>query len=138
MKMNEANKDIRWKQRFQNYEKAFLLIKRTLEIQNPSEAEKGGIIQFYEMAFELAWKLMKDYLEEVGYTVNSPREAIKQAFQAGIIKDGQKWIEALEDRNLTTHTYDESIAEKVVSAIRTLYFPILMQLYSFMKKELKK
>ena len=57
MKMNEANKDIRWKQRFQNYEKAFLLIKRTLEIQNPSEAEKGGIIQFYEMAFELAWKL---------------------------------------------------------------------------------
>lgn len=136
--MNEANKDIRWKQRFQNYEKAFLLIKRTLEIQNPSEAEKGGIIQFYEMAFELAWKLMKDYLEEVGYTVNSPREAIKQAFQAGIIKDGQKWIEALEDRNLTTHTYDESIAEKVVSAIRTLYFPILMQLYSFMKKELKK
>lgn len=138
MKMNEANKDIRWKQRFQNYEKAFLLIKRTLEIQNPSEAEKGGIIQFYEMAFELAGKLMKDYLEEVGYTVNSPREAIKQAFQAGIIKDGQKWIEALEDRNLTTHTYDESIAEKVVSAIRTLYFPILMQLYSFMKKELKK
>ena len=136
--MNEANKDIRWKQRFQNYEKAFLLIKRTLEIQNPSEAEKGGIIQFYEMAFELAGKLMKDYLEEVGYTVNSPREAIKQAFQAGIIKDGQKWIEALEDRNLTTHTYDESIAEKVVSAIRTLYFPILMQLYSFMKKELKK
>ncbi|MBN1849210.1 MAG: nucleotidyltransferase substrate binding protein [Deltaproteobacteria bacterium] len=136
--MNEENKDIRWKQRFQNYEKAFLLMKRTLEIQNPSEAEKGGIIQFYEMAFELAWKLMKDYLEEVGYTVNSPREAIKQAFQSGIIEDGQKWIEALEDRNLTTHTYDESIAEKVVSAIRSLYFPILMQLYSFMKKELKK
>ena len=134
--MGKAKKDIRWKQRFQNYEKAFLLIQRTLEIQNPTEAEKGGIIQFYEMAFELSWKLMGDYLEELGYRINSPREAIKQAFQAGIIEDGQKWIEALEDRNLTTHTYDEKTAQKVVYAIRTLYFPLLVQLYSFMKKEL--
>ncbi|MBW2366574.1 MAG: nucleotidyltransferase substrate binding protein [Deltaproteobacteria bacterium] len=130
--------DIRWKQRLQNFEKAFLLLERTLEIKNPSEVEKGGFIQFYEMAFELAWKLMKDYLEEQGLTVNSPRQAIKQAFRSGVIDNGQQWIDALEDRNLTTHTYDESIADKVVSAIRTSYFPILHQLYSTMKKETKK
>jgi len=133
--MDAGKKDIRWKQRFQNFEKAFLLLERTLEIENPSEAEKGGFIQFYEMAFELAWKLMKDYLEEQGLTVNSPRQAIKQAFQSGVIDNGQQWIDALEDRNLTTHTYDESTADKVVSAIRTSYFPILSQLYSTMKKE---
>ena len=67
--MNEE-KDTRWKQRFQNYEKSFLLLKRTLEIENPSEAEKGGLIQFYEMAFELAWKLLKDYLYELGFDIN--------------------------------------------------------------------
>jgi nucleotidyltransferase substrate binding protein (TIGR01987 family) len=135
--METGKKDIRWKQRFQNFEKAFLLLKRTLEIKNPSEAEKGGLIQFYERAFELAWKVIKDFLEEQGFTVNSPREAIKQAFQSGIIEDGQGWIEALEDRNLTTHTYDESTAEKVVSTIRSSYFPMLLQLYSGLSKEAK-
>lgn len=128
-------KDVRWKQRFQNFEKAFLLLERTLKIKNPSEAEKGGLIQFYEMAFELAWKLMKDYLEEMGFTVYSPREAIKQAFQSGIIEDGQGWMDALEDRNITTHTYDEDTAEKVVSTIRASYFPMLRQLYSRLSQE---
>jgi len=136
--MDVGKKDIRWKQRFRNFEKAFLLFERTLEIRNPSEVEKGGFIHFYEMAFELAWKLMKDYLEDQGLTANSPRQAIKQAFQSGVIDNGQQWIDALEDRNLTTHTYDESTADKVVSAIRTSYFPILRQLYSTMKKEAKK
>ena len=133
--MNSEEKDIRWKQRFHNFKKAYLLLERTLKINNPSEAEKGGLIQFYEMAFELAWKLIKDYLEEQGFTVNSPREAIKQAFQSGIIEHGQLWIDALEDRNLTTHTYDEDTAEKVVSAIRSIYFPVLQQFYSRIKIE---
>ena len=132
--MNEV-KDIRWKQRFQNYEKSFLLLKRTLEIVNPSEAEKGGLIQFYEMAFELAWKLMKDYLFEQGFNINSPREAIKQAFQSDIIDNGQAWIDALEDRNLTTHTYDEETAEKVVKSIKDSYYPLLNDLYTRFKKE---
>jgi nucleotidyltransferase substrate binding protein (TIGR01987 family) len=135
--MDMNKKDIRWKQRFQNFEKAFLLLERTLEIKKPSEAEKGGLIQFYEMAFELAWKLMKDYLDELGFTVNSPREAIKQAFQSGIIEEGQGWIDALEDRNITTHTYDEATAEKVVSTIRAFYFPMLRQFYSGFSKEAK-
>ncbi|MBN1627239.1 MAG: nucleotidyltransferase substrate binding protein [Deltaproteobacteria bacterium] len=136
--MDNEKKDIRWKQRFQNFEKAFLLLERTLGIKNPSEAEKGGLIQFYEMSFELAWKLMKDYLDELGFTVNSPREAIKQAFQSGIIENGQEWIDALEDRNLTTHTYDEGTAEKVVSTIRTSYFPMLRQVYLGLSKEVKR
>ena len=132
--MNE-NKDIRWKQRFQNYEKSFFLLKRTLEIENPSEAEKGGLIQFYEMAFELAWKLLKDYLYEQGFNINSPREAIKQAYQSEIIDNGQEWIDALEDRNLRTHTYDEETAQKVVESIRNSYYPLLDSLYVRLKEE---
>ena len=128
--------DIRWQQRFNNFEKAFLLLERALIITTPSEVERGGIIQFYEMAFELAWKLMKDYLELLGYTVNSPRDAIKQAFQAELLADGQVWMDALSDRNLTTHTYDESKAIEVVGKIRSHYFPALKQLYLRLSSEL--
>ena len=133
--VNTENKDIRWKQRFANFERAILLLERTLQIENPSKVERGGLIQFYEMSFELAWKLMKDYLEEEGFTVKSPRQAIKQAFQSGLLKDGQVWIDALGDRNLTAHTYNESIALKVTAQIRTHYYPALYQFYVTMKAE---
>ncbi len=128
--------DIRWRQRFQNYEKAFLLLERALSITAPSEVERGGIIQFYEMTFELAWKLMKDYLELQGYTVSSPRDAIKQAFQATILEEGQLWMDALSDRNQTTQTYDENKAIEVTAKIKSHYFPVLQQLYKRMSAEL--
>ena len=87
------------------------------------------------MAFELAWKLLKDYLYEQGFNINSPREAIKQAYQSEIIDNGQEWIDALEDRNLTTHTYDEETAQKVVESIRNSYYPLLDSLYVRLKEE---
>ncbi len=130
--------DIRWKQRFQNFEKAYQLLERTLEIENLSEAERGGLVQFYEIAIELAWKLLKDYLTEDGFIIKSPREAIKQAFQSGIIEDGRVWLEALESRNLTSHIYNEETAVKVVNEIREKYFLILTQLYEFMNSKIKK
>ena len=134
--MDDRQHDIRWKQRFQNFEKAFQLLERALSIENPSEVELGGIIQFYEMAFELAWKLMKDYLDEQGFLVKTPRQSIKQAFQIGIIANGHVWIDALDDRNITTHTYDEATAMKVVSTIRKSYFPALRQLYEHFQTEM--
>lgn len=132
--MNNENKDIRWKQRFSNFERTVSLLERTLQIETPSEAERGGLIQFYEMSFELAWKVMKDYLEEEGFSVKSPRQAIKQAFQADLLTDGQVWMDALGDRNLTAHTYNEAIALQVVTQIRTRYFPALKQFYEIMKE----
>jgi len=134
--MSDKNQDVRWKQRFTNFEKAILLLERTLQIEEPSEAEMGGLIQFYEVAFELAWKLIKDYLAEEGQVVKSPREAIKQAYQSELIADGQVWIDALHGRNLTTHVYDESITLQVVTDIETKYYSVLNQLYVDMKARL--
>jgi len=131
----ENLKDIRWKQRFENFEKAFHLLERSLEIKNPSEAERGGIIQFYEMTFELAWKVMKDYLEAEGITTKSPRETIKSAFQVEVIENGHHWIDALEDRNLTTHTYDEETATLVEEKIRSEYFQLLAHLFHTLKNK---
>jgi nucleotidyltransferase substrate binding protein (TIGR01987 family) len=129
------DKELRWKQRFINFEKAFLLLERTLQINEPSEAELGGLIKFYEMSFELSWKLMKDYLEEQGFIVKSPRETIKQAFQTEIITQGENWINALEDRNMTSHVYDEKMVILVIDKIRHSYFELLKDLYYFFKKE---
>jgi nucleotidyltransferase substrate binding protein (TIGR01987 family) len=126
---SDDNPDIRWKQRFVHFRKAFLLLEQTMTIEHPSDAERAGLIQFFEMSFELAWKVLKDYLEEEGFTVASPRDAIKQAFQVGLLEDGHVWIEALKDRNLTVHTYEEKIAIAVEQKIRDSYFPALLTLF---------
>ena len=122
--------DIRWKQRFQNFNRACDLLERTAAEPDLSEAERGGLIQFFEMAFELSWKLLKDYLNAEGYEVKSPREAFKQAFQAGLIVNGGDWLTALEDRNLTSHTYDEETALRVEKKIRGQYLPLIRSLRS--------
>jgi nucleotidyltransferase substrate binding protein (TIGR01987 family) len=128
-------KEIRWKQRFTNFEKAFKVLERTVQIQQPNEAEKGGLIQFYEVCFELSWKTMKDYLESEGYIVKSPKQTIKQAFQIDLIQNGELWLTALEDRNLTSHTYDETTINMIVKNITDKYFPLLKDLYEKLKNE---
>lgn len=129
--------DIRWKQRFQQYSNAFTLLQNAISIQHPSVVERAGIIQFFEMAFELAWKLLKDYQVAEGYQINSPRSAIKQAFQSELIEQGHAWIQALEDRSLTTHTYNESTAQLVEDKIRHDYFPLLEQLHASFSERVK-
>ncbi|HBG05087.1 MAG: nucleotidyltransferase [Geobacteraceae bacterium GWC2_58_44] len=121
--------DIRWHQRFLQFEKAFLLLQEAISIEKPSIVERAGLIQFFEMAFELSWKLLKDYEEAEGFIVKSPRDAIKQAFQANIVSQGHDWLDGLEDRNLTTHTYNEQTAIDVEQKIRVKYFPRLQQLH---------
>ncbi|MGI6308228.1 MAG: nucleotidyltransferase substrate binding protein [Dethiobacteria bacterium] len=122
-------KDVRWRQRFVNFEKSYKLLSKYIDQPIDTELERAGIIQLFEVAFELSWKLMKDYLEAQMLSVKSPRETIKQAYQIGLIDDGHIWIDALSDRNLTVHTYDEKLAEKMVKDIVQIYFPKLKKLY---------
>lgn len=91
--------------------------------------ERAGLIHLFEVIFDLGQKVLKDYLEGEGYSVNGPRETIKTAFQAGIIEDGHVWMDALSDRNLVARTYDESVAEKLVEKITEIYCPALGTLY---------
>jgi len=121
--------DIRWKQRFSNYKKAYGQLSEFIARDKLNKFELQGLIQCFEYTFELAWKTMKDYLEEEGYDVRSPRTAIQTAFQAQLVKDGHMWIDALEKRNLMAHTYDENLAIQAEKLIRTEYFQILKELY---------
>ncbi len=129
-------KDVRWRQRFVNFEKAYHLLKQYIDKPIETELERAGIIQLFQISFELSWELMKDYLEAQELRVKSPREAIKQAYQIGLLDDGHIWIDALSDRNLTVHTYDEKLAEKMVRDIAQTYYPQLKKLYDKLVKEL--
>jgi len=128
-------KDLRWRERFQNFEKSYKLLEKYINQEDKNELEKAGIIQFFEMTFELSWKLLKDYLESIGYEVNSPRGAIKQSYQIELIDQGHIWMDALLDRNITTHTYNDEIAEKMLKDISERYFPQLKKLYERLKRE---
>ena len=92
--------DTRWLQRYPNFEKTFFILGAALRVENPSVLEKAGLIQFFEMAFELSWKLLKDYELSEGIDAKSPREVIKQAHLIGLISEGHVWIDALGDQNL--------------------------------------
>jgi len=131
----DSHKDVRWRQRFDNFKKSYQLLEKYAFVELTSEIEKAGLIQFFEITFELAWKVLKDYLEAQGYIVKSPRETIKQAYQMEVIDDGHVWIEALSNRNLTTHTYDEQFTEKFVLDIQQVYFPLFKSLYEKLLKE---
>lgn len=135
--MQMDNEDIRWKQRFQNFEKALKHLSDAMQIHNPDIIQKAGIIHFFEMSYELAWNMIKDYLQEQGFTdIKSPKAAIKKAFETGLIINGHTWMELMLDRNLTTHTYDEEKASEVEALIQKKYYPLLNELHTTFKQKL--
>jgi nucleotidyltransferase substrate binding protein (TIGR01987 family) len=132
------NKDVRWKQRYQNFSKALLYLENALQIPEPDFLQKAGIIQLFEMSFELAWNMVKDFLEEEGFVeVKSPRSALKKAFEIGLLSSGHIWMQLLVDRNLTTHTYDEAKATAVEELIHRKYFPLLKVLHTTFEQKVQ-
>jgi nucleotidyltransferase substrate binding protein (TIGR01987 family) len=131
------NPDIRWKQRFENYGKALLLLREALaDVASLSELEKEGTVQRFEFTFELAWKTLKDYLEFNGVVLDqiTPSSVIKQAFAAKIISDGQLWIDMLRCRNLMSHTNDEAVFDQAVRDMAARFLRGLNELYDFLKQ----
>lgn len=128
------NEDIRWKQRFSNYKKATMQLTEFVEKESLNKFEIQGLIQCFEYTFELAWKTMKDYLQQEGFEVKSPRETIQTAFQIQLINDGHVWIDALNKRNLMAHTYDEGVAKEAEQLIKEKYYQAIRELLSELEK----
>ena len=129
--MNEQ--DIRWKQRFENFEKAFIFFESAVEKESYTPIEIGGLVQAFEFTFELGWKTVKDYLEEQGIMTRFPREAIKESFNTQVIEDGHSWLHMLEKRNELLHTYNEIVAKNAVDIIKNRYYPAIRQVYQYLK-----
>lgn len=123
------SEDVRWKQRFSNCTKAVNQLTEFIDKGELNKFEVQGLIKCFEYTFELAWKTLKDYLEDQGLDANSPRTAIQVAFQTQLIQDGHVWIDALEKRNLMTHTYDEKLAKEAEMLIKNNYYQMIIKLY---------
>jgi len=131
--------DIRWKQRFQNFENAFKRLKQAIDAHKTEPGNdlfQMALIQAFEFTFELGWKTMKDFLREQGIKTNFPREAIKEAFATDIIEDGQAWIDMIDERNLTSYAYSEELAKKAINNIVYKYFSAIEQVYEYFKEKL--
>lgn len=124
--MNNAE-DTRWLQRFSNYRKALAQLESAValsEMRALSDLEKQGLVQAFEYTYELAWNTIKDFYENQGETgIQGSRDAFRLAFRRGLIDDGECWMRMVKDRAQTTHTYNESTVESIVTDILHLYYP---------------
>lgn len=132
--MNE--KTARWKQRFQNFEKAFTQLTEAVErFSELTDLEKEGMVQRFEFTFELSWKTLKDFLESQNVEAKFPRDVIKEAFHYEIFENGEVWLEMLEMRNLMSHTYDEEIFDRSVNEIVYHFYNEISKLYQYLKEK---
>jgi len=126
----------RWKQRFQNFEASLCELRTAVGKTEFTTLERAGLIQLFEVSFELAWKTLKDMLLYEGYDVNSPKSTLRQAFASGAIVDGELWLRALDGRNLFLRSYDNALAEEAVCLIRKTYALLLFALEAELKTRL--
>ena len=137
--MTTLNSDIRWQQRFINFNKAFSQLERFMQAGGLNEMEEQGLIKAFEYTYELSWKTLQDLLNDKGYIdVVGPKPVIELSFQDGYIIDGKGWMRMHVSRNLTSHTYDEETAEEIIESIRNEYFQLLKNLQTRLEEEKNK
>jgi nucleotidyltransferase substrate binding protein (TIGR01987 family) len=137
--------DIRWEQRFYNYIKALRKLKESVDYinqrfkndivgHNESENEvlveiiKEGLIQRFEYTHELAWNVMKDFAIFQGNpNISGSRDATREALQLNLIKNGNIWMDMIQSRNKTSHTYNEETAQEIYTKIISEYFPEMLE-----------
>ncbi len=135
--MSETPEKQRWQYRFDNFGRAFVLLREGIEAideRELSQLEREGLIQRFEYTWELAWKTLKDYLDFQGVILETvtPRTVIRAAFAANIITRGPDWMDALDARNKMSHTYNFKVFEDVIADIQKRFLSLLDELYDFL------
>lgn len=124
--------DLRWLQRFDNFQRALLVLERGVQLAQArelSELEQQGLIQGFEFTHELAWNLLKDYLTHQGIAgVVGSRDATRLAFQNGLVADGETWMEMIRSRNQSSHTYNLAQAQVIACDVIEHFYPAFMAL----------
>ena len=124
--------DIRWQQRFDNYKRVLQQLTAAVELSAQrefTELEKQGVIQGFEFVHELAWNVLKDLLEFEGIQgIVGSRGAVREAFKRGLLADGELWLDMIDKRNLTSHTYNAELAQDMVNTIVHRYYPSFVAL----------
>ena len=130
--------DIRWRQRFDNYQRALQTLSRAvaLSAERPlCELEQQGLIQVFEFTHELAWNMLKDFLEAQGIAgLIGSRDAIRTAFKNGLLQEGETWMEMIKARNLSSHTYQLELANRLAAEILQRFYPAFVALEQKMQE----
>ncbi len=119
------------KELFDSFEKSVQRFDEILK-EEKSIKNRDSAIKRFEFTIELAWKCAQKFLRDQEIICRSPKECLKEAFKFGLVEDDPRWIEALEDRNLTVHTYDESTADDVYSRL-----PNYLEIFNFLRDRIK-
>ena len=129
------NNDIRWKQRFENFSGALRQLRNANEIKNQrafTELELQGAVQSFEVTQELSWKVMKDFLESEGKTdLFGSKTVVREAFNVGLITNGEQWLNTIESRNKTSHIYDQ---QEILLILEVIFHHYLMLFNEFETK----
>ena len=129
--------DIRWKQRFQNYSKAFSQLENSVLLFNErefSDLEKQGLIQAFEFTHELACNVMRDFfLNQGNSNIMGSRDATREAFNKGLIENGEGWMQMIKSRNESSHTYNLDTANEIFNNIIDTYYILFESFHEKMK-----
>lgn len=128
------NNDIRWIQRLNNFSKALAQLAKFIAKGDLNELEKQGLIQCFEYTYELAWNTLKDFYENQAETdIQGSKDAIRLAFKRGLIDNGEAWMSMIKSRTLTSHTYNEDLADQIVTVILNSYYREFVELQKKLK-----
>lgn len=129
--------DIRWEQRFLNFNKAFSKLNEAIQLstsESLSELEVEGLIQRFEYTYELAWKTLQDLIKKKGFIgISGPGAVLNQAFELGLIDNPEGWRRLKKSRELTSHTYDSGTAKEIYNDIKSEY----VFLFEYLQKKLE-
>lgn len=128
----------RWKYRFDNYSMALDLLREGVAGMGEreySQLEKEGLVRRAKRTIDLAWKVMKDYLESenVVFEQLTPRTVVRTAFESNLVSHGEIWMDALDARNRMSHTYNVTVFEDILTQTRERFLGILDELYHALK-----
>lgn len=124
--------------KFENFRNAFTNLNDIYAYDPPySNVEMTGLVGLYEICFEQAWKAMKEILEQQGFAkekTGSPRIVLKTAFSAGMVRDEEAWLKALQARNNVAHSYNREIALDIICQTKKIFYPMFEELLSELSK----
>ncbi|MFM7676401.1 MAG: nucleotidyltransferase substrate binding protein [Synechococcus sp.] len=133
-----GEEDVRWQHRFSNYCRALDQLERFLAPPALNEREQQGLIKAFEYTFELAWNTLRDLLRAQGNSsLLGSRDTLREAFRLGLIEEGETWMLMIQDRNLTSHTYNRPTAEAIAANVIGRYLPCYRQLRLRLEERLR-
>ncbi|MYJ59854.1 MAG: nucleotidyltransferase [Synechococcus sp. SB0672_bin_6] len=129
--------EIRWRQRLDSFSNALAQLSAACNQPSYTDLERSGLVQTFEFSFELAWKTLQDLLFYEGCVPKTPRAAIRQGFAADYLdeKDCETLLDALDKRNLLSHTYRKELALEAETLIKTCYHPALTRLHATLQAQ---